>query len=99
MTKLTRTLMIISATGFAVGTVIDCSHAEMHPSWSLVLPLGAVAFGAFLTSLMLEKEMAKFGEEEANKFKQLGRSKKTAADRSLFQSSPPSSIDEVAHEL
>ena len=67
MTKLTKTFLGLSLAGFAAGGVIDFSSAPLDPKWTALMPLGAVFFGLFLISLMLEKEMATFDREEAEK--------------------------------
>src|SRR5271168_1882257 len=67
MTKLTKIFLGLSVAGFASGGVIDFSSAPMDSKWTVLMPLGAVFFGLFLISLMLEKEMAAFDREEAEK--------------------------------
>jgi hypothetical protein len=67
MTALSKTLLSISATGFAAGSILDFGGFNVVPVLTAVLPLGAVFFGLALISFMLEKEMAKFDEEEAKK--------------------------------
>ena len=67
MTTLSKTLLAVSAAGFAAGSLIDFGGFSVNPSLTVALPVGAVFFGLFLISFMLEKEMAKFGEEEAGK--------------------------------
>ena len=54
--------------GFAAGSIIDFGGFSVIPALTAVLPLGAVFFGLFLISLMLETEMAKFDAEEAERF-------------------------------
>jgi hypothetical protein len=67
MTALSKILLTLSLTGFTAGSVIDFGGFNLNPSWTVALPLGAVFFGLFVISFMLEKEMAKFDEEEAKK--------------------------------
>jgi hypothetical protein len=67
MTTLPKTLLAISVTGLATGCIINFGGLELDSWLPIVLPLGAVAFGAFLIFLMLEKEMANFDEEQAKK--------------------------------
>ncbi|HXR48147.1 MAG TPA: hypothetical protein VN784_11980 [Candidatus Limnocylindrales bacterium] len=64
MTTLTKTLLAVSVTGFVAGTAIDFGRFNLNPSWTVVLPLGAVSLGLFLISFMLEKETAIFNEEK-----------------------------------
>ena len=68
MTTLPEILLTASVTGFTAGSIIDFGGFNFNPSWTATLPMGAVFFGLFLISFMLEKEMAKFDEEEAEKF-------------------------------
>ena len=72
MTALSKTLVSLSAAGFAVGGIINLGGFSINPSWAVALPLGAVFFGLALVSFMMEKEMAKFDAEEASK-RQLSR--------------------------
>jgi hypothetical protein len=67
MTTLSKTFLAISATGFVTGSIVDFGGFSVNPSWTVALPLGAVFFGLFLILFMLEKEMAKFDEEESMK--------------------------------
>lgn len=67
MTGLNKTLLVISVIGFAAGSAVDFGQVTANPSWTMVLPVGASAFGLFLISLMMEKEMAQFDREEAEK--------------------------------
>jgi len=73
MTTLSKTLLAASITGFVTGSVIDFGGLNLNPAWTVSLPVGAVTFGLFLISFMLEKEMAKFDEEEAMKLQLIGR--------------------------
>jgi hypothetical protein len=65
MTTLTKTFLATAVIGFIVGSVIDFSNLTTDPKWTVAMPLGAVSFGLFLISLMLQKEMAAFDREEA----------------------------------
>jgi hypothetical protein len=65
MTILTKSLLVVSVTGFVVGSIIDFDIFKVNPSWTVVLPFGAVSLGLFLISLALEKEAAKFDVDEA----------------------------------
>jgi hypothetical protein len=67
MTTLPKILLTASVTGFTAGSIIDFGGFNLNPAWTMVLPLGAVFFGLFLISFMLEKEMAKFDRENAEK--------------------------------
>lgn len=60
MTKLTKTLLGLSAVNLAVGFTTDWL-------WGFGKPAGAILFGLFMISKMLENEMAKFDSEETNR--------------------------------
>jgi hypothetical protein len=57
MTTTTKTLLAVSIAGFAVG-------AFTNVLWGIGTPIGAVCFGLFVISKLLEKEVAKFDEEQ-----------------------------------
>ena len=65
MTILSKTLLAISVTGLVAGIIIDFGGFNLNPVWTVALPFGAIAYGLFLISFMLEKEVAKFDEDEA----------------------------------
>jgi hypothetical protein len=65
--------MAVSATGFAAGGIIDFGRFSVIPEVTVALPLGAVCFGLSIISLMMEREMAKFDVEEAEKIEPLQR--------------------------
>ena len=65
MTTLSRALLVVSVTGFVAGIIIDFGGLNLNPAWEVALPIGAVFFGLSLISVMLEKEVAKFDEDEA----------------------------------
>lgn len=67
MTTLTKTFLATAVIGFIVGSVIDFSNLTTDPKWTVAMPLGAVFFGLFLISLMLQREMAAFDQEEAKR--------------------------------
>jgi hypothetical protein len=69
MTTLSKSLLEVCVTGFVAGIIIDFGGFNLNPSWTVALPIGAIFFGLFLFSFMLEKEMVKFDEEEAEKFR------------------------------
>lgn len=68
MTTTTKTCVAISAAGFIAGSITDFGGLQMNPMFTAILPVGAIFFGAFLISLILEKEMAMFDAEQAQKF-------------------------------
>ncbi len=73
MTKLPKFFLTVSLAGFAAGSIVDFGGFSVHPAWTIVLPLGAVFFSLFLISLMMEKEMAKFDAEQAERFESARR--------------------------
>ena len=66
MNKTTKTLLIVSLAGLVVGTafVTGLLPVENLVALYVVLPLGAVFFGLFLISLVLEKEDALFDNDQ-----------------------------------
>jgi hypothetical protein len=65
MTILSKTLLTVLVAAFVAGSIIDFGGFNLNPAWTVALPFGAVFFGLFLISFMLEKEVAKFDEDEA----------------------------------
>jgi hypothetical protein len=56
MTKMTKILLAVSLISFAASVT--------GTLWGLVLPVGAIAFGAFLISIATEKEMELYDAEQ-----------------------------------
>lgn len=56
MTKVTMTLLIISLTSFLIGFT--------DVLWGLGKPVGAICFGLFMIFKVMEKETARFDDEE-----------------------------------
>ena len=82
MTTLSKILLTAAIIGLAGGGVLDFyCNANTNSIATAVLPLGAIAFGAFLIVFMLEKEMAKFDEEEARKRQLIERNAITPAPK------------------
>ena len=52
-------------TGLVAGSIVDFGGFNLNPAWTVALPFGAVAYGLFLISFMLEKEVAKFDEDQS----------------------------------
>lgn len=67
MTTISKGLLVISVTGVLSGSMVDFGGFKMNPAWTVLLPFGAVAYGLFLISYMLESEAAKFDEDETKK--------------------------------
>lgn len=67
MTHLSKFLLTAAIAGLGGGSVIDFYYVKANPALAAVLPLGAIAFGLFLIVFMLEKEVAKYDEEQGRK--------------------------------
>lgn len=67
MTTFSKILLTITVAGLGGGSVIDYRGVGGTPALAAVLPLGAVSFGLFLIVFMLEKEVAKYDQEQAAK--------------------------------
>ena len=65
MTTLSKTLLAVTITGLVAGSIIDFGGFNLNPAWAAALPFGAVFYGLFLISFMLEKEVAGFDVDEA----------------------------------
>ena len=64
MTRIPRALLAVSLTAFAVGSVVTFGSSEIPVGWTVAVPVGAIFFGLFLVAFMLQKEVARFDEEE-----------------------------------
>lgn len=67
MTTATKTFLAVSVLGFIAGGIVDFSGLNVNPMLTVILPVGAISFGVFLISLILEKEVALFDEEQKKK--------------------------------
>jgi hypothetical protein len=65
MTTLSKTLLAVTVTGLVAGSLINFGGFNPNPAWEVMLPFGAVFYGLFLISFMLEKEVATFDSDEA----------------------------------
>jgi len=65
MTTLSRTLLAVTVTGLVAGIIINFGGFNLDPAWDVALPFGAISYGLFMISFMLEKETEKFDEDEA----------------------------------
>jgi hypothetical protein len=70
MTKLPKFFLIVSLVSFALGAVVCVGDLDLHPSWAVAVPVGAIFFGLFLIAYMLQGEVAKFNEEAAKNAQQ-----------------------------
>jgi hypothetical protein len=71
MTTLSKTLLTVTVTGLVAGSIIDFGGFNLNPVWAAALPFGAVFYGLFLISFMLEKEVAGFDEDEAKELQSI----------------------------
>ncbi len=65
MTTISKTLLAVTVTGLVAGGILNFGGFNLNLAWAAVLPLGAIGYGIFLISFMLEKEAAKFDADEA----------------------------------
>ena len=69
MHKATKTLLGLAIFGIAVGVFIVSGALKIdNAAFFVVLPSGAIFFGLFLISKLLEKETALFNEEQEQCF-------------------------------
>jgi hypothetical protein len=87
-----KALLTLAVTGLIVGIIVALRHAEPAPAWTLALPVGVVCLGLFLLSLVWQKEMAKFEEEERLKFDSVRR-RQLPISNSAKKRGPPSAND------
>jgi hypothetical protein len=73
MAILTKILLAISSVASVAGGILDFGRFKINPSLTIMLPMGAVFFGMFLISFMMEKEMTKFDEENILKYERIRR--------------------------
>ena len=64
MTRIPKVLLAVSLTAFAVGSVAAFGNPEIPVGWAVAMPVGAVGFGLFLVTFLLQQEVARFDEEE-----------------------------------
>jgi len=67
MTTATKTFLGISVAGFITGAIVDFGGFAVNPMWTVALPVGAIFLGVFLISWIMEKEVAKYDEEQAKR--------------------------------
>ena len=64
MTRIPKVLLAVSLTAFAVGGVVAFGNPEIPVGWTVAMPVGAIFFGLFLVTFLLQQEVARFDEEE-----------------------------------
>ena len=67
MTRIPKVLLAVSLAAFAIGSVAAFGNPEIPAGWSVMIPLGAVCFGLFLVTFLLQTEVARFDEEERSR--------------------------------
>ncbi|HXC35261.1 MAG TPA: hypothetical protein VNV43_05260 [Candidatus Acidoferrales bacterium] len=68
MTTLSKILLAVAIVGLTGGIIVACYGENVSPLvLTLVLPLGAVAFGLFLIVFALQKEVSIYDQEQAMK--------------------------------
>jgi hypothetical protein len=67
MGKMTKLLLVLALMGLGSGLIFASGLVQVKdlPGLYATLPVGAICFGLFLISLMLEKESALFDEEHS----------------------------------
>lgn len=67
MSKTTKTLLTLSLVGLVSGLIFVTGivNVENAVAWYITLPMGAIFFGLFLISKLLEKEVALHDAEQA----------------------------------
>jgi hypothetical protein len=73
MTRIPKLLLAVSFAAFAVGSVAAFGNPEIPLGWTVMIPLGAVCLGLFLVTFLLQKEVARFDEEELARLAQADR--------------------------
>jgi phosphate/sulfate permease len=66
MSRMTKTLLVLSVGCLATGFLVVSNVINVHgmAAFYVLLPAGAIFFGLFLISLMLEKETAQYDKEQ-----------------------------------
>ena len=64
MRKVPKAFLAVSLTAFAIGIVATFGNPEIPVGWTVAMPLGAVGFGLFLVTFLLQQEVARFDEGE-----------------------------------
>ena len=67
MTKMNKTLLLLAVIGLVAGLVINVGlvNTRGFDALYIIFPVGAVFSGLFLIARMLEKESARFDEDQA----------------------------------
>jgi hypothetical protein len=83
MGKMTKILLTLSIAGLALGLAFASNliNAGGITAFYVLLPAGAIFFGLFLISLMLEKEVAQYDVEQRNQVAALNAQPASAEPR------------------
>lgn len=57
-------VLLCAVMGLTVGTFVTLNHSYMAPAWAIIFPIGVIATGYFLVTLVLQNEAVKFDEDE-----------------------------------
>jgi len=96
MSKLTKTLLALAVTGLVLGFIFVSGlvNVEYVNALYVTLPLGAVFFGLFLISKMLDKEVAIHDEEQRSLLRAAN-----AAEANTNESAPRNASADSSNEL
>ena len=78
MTRLPKVLLAVSLIAFVLGSVVTFGTYQFPLGWTVAMPVGAVCLGLFLLTFLLQKETARFDQEE--------RARLAVADRPVTRS-------------
>ena len=82
MTRFPKICLAVSAVTLAVGCLMWAGWLHVAPALTLAMPVGAMAFGMFMVTLVMEKMTAEFDAEAVEKkMKPVPLEKKLPHDR------------------
>lgn len=84
MKTATKISLAVSVIGFVAGSIVDFGGFEVNPMLMVILPVGAIFFGMFLISLVLENEVAKFDDEHTQRLA-LARQHQAAVKKKAYE--------------
>jgi hypothetical protein len=64
---------------------VDVGGIEVNPMLTVILPVGVIFFGVFLISLILEKEIATFDEEQRQRLAFAHRYSTAAKEKKIYE--------------
>ena len=98
MTRIPKVLLAVSLTAFAVVSVVAFGNPEIPLGWTVAIPVGAVFFGLFLLTFLLQQEVARFDEEERARLELADRYAARPADAAAIDVSTPAANLSPAHQ-